>query len=144
MVKSQARRLVPGSNFSRWVQALIRVSCTRSSASDPLRLSDQAKARRAGMRASTSSCHVSAVPPLVWPSVGEEARLASGLVDGSGDAFEKLMTTALLRPPTGPGPDYVRMARRSVNAYAHLAFLRVAEDGCPMNPAIGGAGAPAA
>jgi hypothetical protein len=53
MVKSQARRLVPVSNLSRWLQALIKVSCTRSSASDPLRLIDQAKARNAGMRATT-------------------------------------------------------------------------------------------
>src|SRR5260221_13446016 len=55
MVKSQARRLVPGSNFSRLVQALIKVSWTRSSASDPLWLRDQAKARSAGINPTTSS-----------------------------------------------------------------------------------------
>src|SRR5579872_5082451 len=57
MVNSQARRLVPASNLSRWLQALISVSCTRSSASDPLRLIDQANARKAGMRATTWSRH---------------------------------------------------------------------------------------
>src|SRR5215469_15171773 len=55
MVNSQARRLVPGSNLSRLVQALIRVSCTRSSASEELWLSDQAKARRAGISCTTES-----------------------------------------------------------------------------------------
>src|SRR4051794_37081831 len=55
MVNSQARRLVPSSNLSRLVQALIKVSWTRSSASEALWLSDQAKARSAGIRATTSS-----------------------------------------------------------------------------------------
>src|SRR5271155_1098036 len=55
MVKSQARRLVPVSNLSRWLQALISVSCTRSSASAPLRLIDHAKALKAGIKATTWS-----------------------------------------------------------------------------------------
>src|SRR4051812_39877715 len=55
MVNSQARRLVPGSNLSRLLQALISVSCTRSSASDPLWLRDQANARSAGIIPTTSS-----------------------------------------------------------------------------------------
>src|SRR5438445_477129 len=67
MVKSQARRLVPGSNFSRLVQALIRVSCTRSSASDPLWLRDQAKARSAGINATTSSRQLDV--PVITPSI---------------------------------------------------------------------------
>src|SRR6185312_3442018 len=67
MVKSQARRLVPGSNLSLLVQALIRVSCTRSSASEPLWLSDQAKARRAGIKPTTSSRQL--VIPLMAASI---------------------------------------------------------------------------
>src|SRR3954465_3441718 len=72
MVNSQARRLVPGSNFSRFVQALINVSCTRSSASEPLWLSDQAKARSAGISATTSSrqLDVAVMAPSICPDDG--------------------------------------------------------------------------
>ncbi|MNC42667.1 hypothetical protein D3C75_914890 [compost metagenome] len=50
MVKSQARRLLPGSNRARCAQAFVRVSCTRSSASAAFRDRVKAKARNEGRR----------------------------------------------------------------------------------------------
>src|SRR5690606_944757 len=68
MVNSQARRLVPGWNLSMLVQALTMVSCTRSSAEAPSRVSDSAKARRAG-RWLTSSSRGSALAAPAWREV---------------------------------------------------------------------------
>src|SRR5437899_2560609 len=51
------RCVAPARTLSRWLQALLSGSGTRSTASDPLRLIDHAKARRAGIIATTSCRH---------------------------------------------------------------------------------------
>src|SRR4051812_34955002 len=74
MVKSQARRLVPSANRCRLDRALIRVSCTRSSASDALRLSDHANARKLGMSKMTDARQSEPVStPVIRPA--DQARL---------------------------------------------------------------------
>src|SRR4029450_12793515 len=55
MVKSQALRLVPSLNESRWFHALNSVSCTRSSARSLSPHSDTAKARRLPISATSES-----------------------------------------------------------------------------------------
>src|SRR4029453_1643193 len=55
MVKSQALRLVPSLNESRWFHALNSVSCTRSSARSLSPHSDTANARRLPISATRES-----------------------------------------------------------------------------------------
>src|SRR5215475_5901290 len=81
MVNSQALRLVPSRNESRWFQALNRVSCTRSSARSRSPQSDTANARRLVISPTRDSRRLS------------DTLRRKSLVSASLEVFQKLKQT---------------------------------------------------
>src|SRR6478752_1818458 len=80
MVKSQARRLVPGSNLSELPQAFSSVSCTRSSASCMEPESEAAKARRLGISRISPSLKSSVLRSRASASVWFAGAISLGLI----------------------------------------------------------------